>query len=75
MKIITQTDRLTLRELTAADAEFRNELLNTPKFLQFIGDRNVRSVEDATEFIENGYLPSYAQHGYGLYAVDLSDGR
>ncbi len=74
MKIITQTERLTLRELTVDDAEFINEILNTPKFLQYIGDRGVRTADQAAEFIENRYRQSYIDHGFGLYAVDLKDG-
>lgn len=74
MKIITQTDRLTLRELTVDDAEFINEILNTPKFLQYIGDRQVRIAEQAADFIENRYRQSYIDHGFGLYAVELKDG-
>ena len=74
MKIITQTERLTLRELTVDDAEFINEILNTPKFLQYIGDRQVRTADQAADFIENRYRQSYVDHGFGLYAVDLKDG-
>lgn len=74
MKIITQTDRLTLRELTVDDAEFICEILNTPKFLQYIGDRQVRTVDQAAGFIENRYRQSYVDHGFGLYAVELKDG-
>ena len=61
-----------MRELISADdAEFVFALLNTPKFIQYIGDRGVRSVEQAREFIENRYRQSYSDHGYGLYAVEL----
>ena len=74
MKIITQTERLTLRELTVDDAEFINTLLNTPKFLQYIGDRQVRTAAQAAEFIETRYRQSYIDHGFGLYAVELKDG-
>ena len=76
MTKILETERLVLRELEPdRDAAFINELLNTPKFVKYIGDRNVRSDDDAREFIENRYAASYRQHGYGLYAVDLrSDG-
>ena len=74
MKIITQTKRLTLRELTVDDAEFINEILNTPKFLQYIGDRQVRTAEQAANFIETRYRQSYIDHGFGLYAVELKDG-
>ncbi|MBK6723115.1 MAG: GNAT family N-acetyltransferase [Acidobacteria bacterium] len=71
---MTQTERLTLRELTVDDAEFINTLLNTPKFLQYIGDRQVRTAEQAAEFIETRYRQSYIDHGFGLYAVELKDG-
>lgn len=71
MKIL-ETERLALRELDSAiDAEFIFELLNTPKFLKYIGDRGVRSVEQAREFIENRYGQSYRENGYGLYLVEV----
>lgn len=70
--IILETERLVIRELDAArDAEFVFELLNTPKFIKYIGDRGVRSVEQAGDFIEKRYRQSYRDHGFGLYAVDL----
>jgi RimJ/RimL family protein N-acetyltransferase len=69
---ILETERLTLRELDkTCDSTFVFELLNTPKFLEYIGDRKVRSRDDAADFIENKYAASYREHGYGLYAVDL----
>lgn len=72
---IVETDRLVLRELdSASDAESIFELLNTPKFLKFIGDRGVRSVEQAREFIDDRYRASYREHGYGLYAVERRSG-
>ena len=71
---ILQTERLILRELiTADDAEFVFELLNSPKFIKYIGDRGVRSVKDAADFIENRYRVSYRDNGYGLYAVERKD--
>ncbi len=69
---ILETERLGLRKLDSAlDAEFIFRLLNTPKFLKFIGDRGVRSIEDAVAFIDEGYRQSYRDHGYGLYVVEL----
>jgi RimJ/RimL family protein N-acetyltransferase len=59
---------------SALDAEFIFELLNSPKFLKYIGDRSVRSVEEAADFIETRYRQSYRDHGYGLYTVELHDG-
>ena len=72
MKIL-ETERTILRELTADDAEFMLDLLNQPSFIKYIGDRNVRSVGESREFIETRYRASYAQHGFGLYAVELKE--
>ena len=73
---ILETERLNVRELsTDDDAEFVYELLNTPKFIKYIGDRGVRSVEDAAGFIESRYRVSYLNNGFGLYVVEQkSDG-
>jgi [ribosomal protein S5]-alanine N-acetyltransferase len=65
------TTRTQLRELRADDAAFICELLNDPSFLRFIGDRQVRTVSDAAAFIDTRYRKSYADHGYGLWAVVL----
>lgn len=68
---IVETDRLILRELDSdIDAESIFELLNTRKFIQYIGDRGVRSVEQARDFIDTRYRASYRDHGFGLYAVE-----
>ena len=74
MTKILETERLVLRELVADDAAFINELLNTPKFLKYIGDRNVRSDEEARDFIVSRYRASYTNNGYGLWAVETTDG-
>jgi ribosomal-protein-alanine N-acetyltransferase len=74
--IILETERLTLREMEAeGDAAFVFKLLNTPKFIKYIGDRGVRSVDEARHFIESKYRKSYSENGYGLYTVLLKDGR
>ena len=69
---IARADRLLLREVVESDAEFMNRLLNTPKFLQFIGDRGVRTDEEARVFIRDRYRKSYADNGFGLYLVELT---
>ena len=71
---ILQTARLTLRRFTADDAEFILALLNEPSFLRFIGERGVHTVEDARRYIADGPVASYAQHGFGLYLVRLTEG-
>lgn len=63
------TERLVLRELREEDAEFMLALLNEPSFHQYIGDRGVRTVEEARGYIRNGAMASYAEHGFGLWLV------
>ncbi len=72
---VIQTERLVLRELTFADAEFIVELLNDPDFLRYIGNKGVRNAEDARRYIETGPLDSYARHGFGLYLVESKAAR
>jgi [ribosomal protein S5]-alanine N-acetyltransferase len=69
MQQILETERLILRKLTLEDAPFMLELLNTPTWLQFIGDRNVHTIADAENYLLNGSLKSYDENGFGFYAV------
>ena len=70
-----ETGRLVLREFTDDDAAFVLRLLNEPSFLRYIGDRGVRSLEDARRYIADGPVAGYARHGHGLMCVDRkSDG-
>ncbi len=69
MNILT-TERLHLREVTAADAEFILVLLNTPKFKAFIGDRGLRTVEHAAKYIEGRFTKSYLENGFGLWLME-----
>ena len=68
-----ETERLSLRHLTAQDAEFLIELLNDPSFIRNIGDRGVRTVQDAQTYVQNGPAASYAKNGFGLDLVILKD--
>ena len=67
------TERLLVRGFDTNDAEFILELLNQPSFIQFIGDKGVRSVDDARNYITTGPIESYQRHGFGLYLVELKD--
>lgn len=69
-----ETERLRLRELTATDAPFIRRLLTEPSFLEHIGDRGVRTEDDARAYIENGPRASYRDHGFGLLLVELRAG-
>jgi RimJ/RimL family protein N-acetyltransferase len=62
-------------ELSFDDAGFIVELLNDNAFLHNIGDKGVRTIADANEYLRNGPMDSYRRHGYGLYLVRrASDG-
>ena len=68
-----ETERLNLRPLNEGDAGFIFELVNDPSFIQNIGDRNVRTLDDAKRYITNGPVASYAKNGFGLYLVELKE--
>ena len=68
-----ETDRLRLCEVTPADAEFLLRLMNEPAYLEHIGDRGIRTIDDARSYIESRFVASYAKWGYGLYRVSLRD--
>lgn len=68
---ICETERLRLRQLSTNDAPFILELLNERSFLENIGDKKVRTIDDACQYIINGPQASYAQNGFGLFLVAL----
>lgn len=45
-------------------------LLNEPGFLRFIGDRGVKTIQDAVKYIEKGPVDSYRAFGHGLFLVE-----
>lgn len=72
---IIETDRLVLRKLTIDDAKFILDLLNQPSFIQFIGDRGVRTLDDARDYILKRLVDSYERFGFGLYLTLLKDNK
>lgn len=68
---VLRTERVSLRRLDFGDAKFVIELLNEPSFREFIGDKAVRSVEDAHRYLAEGPIASYERHGFGLFMVSL----
>lgn len=68
---VLETDRLIIRWLTVEDAAFILELVNDPSWLRFIGDRGVRTLEDARSYILKGPVEMYGRLGFGLYLVEL----
>ncbi len=71
---VIETSRLQLRELDFGDAEFILELVNEPDFIRYIGDKGVRTLQDARDYISSGPIDSYSQNGFGLYATCFRDG-
>ncbi|TFD99912.1 GNAT family N-acetyltransferase [Jeotgalibacillus sp. R-1-5s-1] len=65
------TERLVIRKLTPQDAPFIFTLLNDPTWIQFIGDRQIKSAEDAVQYIQNGPAAMYKEYGVGLCLVSL----
>ena len=66
---ITKTQRLIISKVTLQDAPFFVALMNTPSWLKYIGDRNIKTIEDAENNLKNGILKSYQESGYGFYKV------
>lgn len=73
MNYILETERLALRELNESDASFIIELLNSDGWLKYIGDRNVKTEDQARDYLNNGPIKSYQDNGYGLYLVELKN--
>ncbi|HEX7012501.1 MAG TPA: GNAT family N-acetyltransferase [Steroidobacteraceae bacterium] len=69
--IVLETERLALRRLTFDDDAFIYRLVNEPSWLEYIGDKGVRCLEDARDYIRNGPMQMYDQYGFGLYLVQL----
>lgn len=72
---VLETDRLILRRLSTDDAEFILELLNDPSWLRFIGDKGVRTVADARDYILKGPVEMYDRLGFGLYLTEVKEGQ
>jgi len=71
MKTIIETERLRLREFTLDDTAFIIALLNSPGWIEFIGDRNIKTKAEAIVYLENGPLKIYKNHGFGLWMAEL----
>lgn len=70
MKIILETERLILSEWEPQDAPFILKLVNTPSWIQHIGDRNIKTPDDALDYIQR-LQQHHLKHGYGFYALRL----
>ena len=69
-----ETPRLTLRRLQFDDAPFLVQLLSEPSFIENIGDRGVRTIEDAHRYLREGPMAMYEKYGFGLWHTARKDG-
>jgi RimJ/RimL family protein N-acetyltransferase len=70
---VAQTERLRLRWLDAGDSAFILELVTEPSWIRYIGDKGVKTLQDAERYLENGPIEMYRALGFGLYAVELKE--
>ena len=70
---ITETERLFIEEATPEDASFFLILLNTPNWITYIGDRNIKTEEEAAQYISAIIVKSYHDNGFGLYKLTVKE--
>ena len=63
------TERLILSPFSESDAEFFCELVNTPDWIKWIGDRHIHSTQDALQYLQNGPLKLWRDKGYGPFVA------
>lgn len=71
--IVAETARLRLRTIGTADAAFYYELVNDPSWLEFIGDKGIRTVAQARAAIVDGPLAMQTRHGHSLYVMERKE--
>lgn len=69
--MIAETERLKITKFSIKDAPFFMDLVNSPNWIKYIGDRNTKTLEDAEKRITEGHLKSYKDYGFGFYKLLL----
>ena len=72
---LLQTSKTLIDTIEIEDAPFFVELLNSPGWLEFIGDRGVHTEADARRYLEDGFLLSYRTRCYGYYLIRIRTGE
>ncbi len=70
---ILQTRRLRVRTISSDDAAFYLELLNDPAFIEHIGDRGIRTLDEARRSVIEGPAAMHEKRGHSLYVVELKE--
>ena len=71
--VVCQTTSLKIRHFNNEDYAFILTLLNEESFIINIGDKKVRTIDDALNYLQNGPLLSYKKRGFGLYMVTIKE--
>ena len=72
---VFETNRLSLKKVALSDAEFIYTILNSPTFINYIGDRNVTDLDAARAYIQKAFIASYETNGFGMYKMVLKENQ
>ncbi|WP_028889680.1 GNAT family N-acetyltransferase [Tenacibaculum ovolyticum] len=64
-----ETERLFIRPTSEEDAELIQQIMSTPKFIKYVGDRKINSIEDAKKYIQTKMLPQLHKLGFSSYTL------
>ncbi|MCJ8152823.1 GNAT family N-acetyltransferase [Chryseobacterium sp. SSA4.19] len=70
-----ETERLIIRPMSLEDGAFIRDLYNRPKFIKYIGDRQLKTVADAENYIKSRFLPQFEKLGFGNYLIITKEGN
>lgn len=70
---VMSTDRLLINRITLDDAGFILKLMNDKDWIKNIGDRGIRTIEEAEEYIRTRFLKTYDEVGFGFYSLILKN--
>lgn len=71
--IAFKTQRLCIRPTLEEDADLIYTLMNTPKYIEYVGNRNINSIEEAEKYIQLKMLPQLHKLGYSNYTLITSE--
>ncbi|NNE29582.1 MAG: GNAT family N-acetyltransferase [Saprospiraceae bacterium] len=72
---LLKTERLGIRKFFMEDAPFLFDLVNSPGWLEHIGDRDIKTLQAAKEYLQSRYLEGYQEEGFGFYVLELLSDR
>lgn len=71
--IVLESTRLQLREAALSDAPFFYSIMNSPGWLEGIGDRGIHDLACAKIHIRDNLIQNYRKLGIGMYVVCTKD--